>query len=131
MCLCESSWLTAKRKDDDIGPGLWRIHDELYDLRPFFDIHPGGRTWLTLTSGTDITEAYETHHLHIDRVNGILAQYKVGVATRPRNARFTFEDNGFYRTLRRRAVEHLERLNYREQWNTTDVSGIGHFELCL
>ena len=32
-------WLKFKRIDDDIGPGLWRIHDGLYDFRDFTKVH--------------------------------------------------------------------------------------------
>lgn len=29
------SWMNGKRLDDNLGPGLWRVHDGLYDLRDF------------------------------------------------------------------------------------------------
>lgn len=41
-------WLKGKRADDG-AEGLWRIHDELYDLTDFVDNHPGGRDWLIMT----------------------------------------------------------------------------------
>ena len=28
-------WLDSRRVDDNLGPGLWRVHDRLYDLRKF------------------------------------------------------------------------------------------------
>lgn len=48
LCFCAHSWLECKRREDG-AEGLWRIHDELYDLSDFVDIHPGGKSWLTLT----------------------------------------------------------------------------------
>ena len=39
-------WLKFKRLDDDIGPGLWRVHDGLYDLSAFAKKHPGGAEWI-------------------------------------------------------------------------------------
>lgn len=41
-------WLAGKREDDN-AEGLWRVHDKLYDLTTFVEIHPGGREWLELT----------------------------------------------------------------------------------
>ncbi len=28
-------WMDSKRKDDDVGKSLWRVHDKLYDLTNF------------------------------------------------------------------------------------------------
>ena len=52
-------WLECKRKADGIDKNLWRIHDNLYDLSAFASRHPGGRRWIEVTKGTDITEAFE------------------------------------------------------------------------
>lgn len=41
-------WLEGRRKVDG-AEGLWRIHDELYDLSHWIHKHPGGSEWLTLT----------------------------------------------------------------------------------
>lgn len=41
------------------------------------------------------------------KVTGILAKYKVREATEPRNIRLTFDENGFYQTLKRRVVAQL------------------------
>ena len=37
-----TQWLKAKRIDDDCE-GLWRIHDDLYDLSGWEKNHPGSR----------------------------------------------------------------------------------------
>ena len=40
-----TQWLAAKRLEDDCG-GLWRIHDDLYDLTGWAKHHPGeARQW--------------------------------------------------------------------------------------
>ena len=36
-------WLRGKAKDDNIGPGKWRVHNKLYDLKEFAARHPGGK----------------------------------------------------------------------------------------
>jgi Cytochrome b5-like Heme/Steroid binding domain len=47
--------------DDDYG-NLLRVHDNLYDLSPFVEKHPGGSQWLEVIRGTDITELFECSH---------------------------------------------------------------------
>lgn len=103
-------WLDGKRVDDR-AEGLWRIHDNLYDLTEFIDRHPGGPDWLRLTKGTDITEAFEAHHL-TPNPEAILPKYKVRAAKEPRLYKFTFKEDGFYRTLRNRVIAELPKLNY-------------------
>ncbi|XP_055590306.1 cytochrome b5-related protein-like [Uranotaenia lowii] len=104
-------WLEGKRLDDG-ADGFWRIHDTLYDLSEFIDRHPGGPDWLRLTKGTDITEAFETHHIRM-RAEDLLPKFKVGPAKGPRNVRLTFREDGFYLTLKRRVREELPKLDLK------------------
>ncbi|GBP72168.1 Cytochrome b5-related protein [Eumeta japonica] len=101
-------WLRGKALDDG-AEGLWRVHDKIYDLKDFMDKHPGGAEWLELTQGTDITEAFETHHINAS-VEKVLEKYYVRDATLPRNSPFTFNDNGFYRTLKRAVREEIKKI---------------------
>ncbi|XP_071447528.1 cytochrome b5-related protein-like [Hetaerina americana] len=99
-------WLVGKRNDDSTGD-LWRIHNQLYDLTDFVKIHPGGADWLTLTKGTDITEAFESHHLS-ERPSRMLERFRVREASGPRNSTYTFAKDGFYLTLRDRVRKQLK-----------------------
>nr|XP_021200684.2 cytochrome b5-related protein [Helicoverpa armigera] len=101
-------WLSGKAMDDG-AEGLWRIHDKLYDLTSFMKRHPGGEEWLELTQGTDITEAFESHHLN-PSTEKILTQYYIRDAKTPRNSPFTFKEDGFYKTLKRAAFEELKKI---------------------
>ena len=96
-------WLNYKRQDDDIGKGLWRVHDGLYDLRSFR--HPGGSEWIHMTEGQDITEAFEAAHIRFAYTEKILKNYFVKKIETPRNSLTTFEPDGFYRTLRAKAAK--------------------------
>ncbi|CAG2053689.1 unnamed protein product [Timema podura] len=98
-------WLEGKREDDG-AEGLWRVHDDLYDVSTFVDKHPGGADWLKLTKGTDITEAFESHHI-TNRAETTLKKFFVRKATTRRNSPYTFEEDGFYRTLKKRVREIL------------------------
>lgn len=45
-------WLEKKKKEDG-AEGLWRIHDNLYDLTTWMKKHPGGSHWLECTKVTN------------------------------------------------------------------------------
>jgi cytochrome b involved in lipid metabolism len=62
----------------------------MYDLTEFVAQHPGGKSWLELTKGQDITALFHTHHLEIDKVTPILEKYYVGECPTPRPSRFEF-----------------------------------------
>ncbi|XP_049529706.1 cytochrome b5-related protein-like [Anopheles darlingi] len=103
------NWLEGRRYDDG-AEGLWRIGDNLYDLASFIQSHPGGPDWLRITKGTDITEAFETHHIG-RRAEQLLPKFYVRPATHPRNVRLTFNEQGFYRTLKRRIRQRLDSID--------------------
>ncbi|CAB3238963.1 unnamed protein product [Arctia plantaginis] len=110
-------WLAGKSMDDG-AEGLWRIHDKLYDLTKFIKLHPGGEEWLELTKGTDITEAFESHHLN-PAAEKILTQYYIKDAKTPRNSPFTFKEDGFYKTLKKVVFEELKKIP-KDGTKTTD-----------
>ncbi|XP_072939420.1 cytochrome b5-related protein-like [Epargyreus clarus] len=101
-------WIAGKRIEDG-AEGLWRIHDNLYDLTDFIAIHPGGSDWLTITKGTDITEAFETHHIH-GVAETLLPKFLVRKTQTPRNSPFTFEEHGFYKTLKSKIAEKVKDI---------------------
>lgn len=104
---------------------MWRIHDKLYDLSKFANNHPGGKFWIAGTKGTDITEAFETHHL-MGKAEKLLPKYFVKEAKEPRNITLTLNDDGFYKVLKKRVVEKLNEID-QEPARTTDVSMIFGF----
>ncbi|CAG9559666.1 unnamed protein product [Danaus chrysippus] len=101
-------WITGKALDDN-AEGLWRVHDKLYDLSSFMKSHPGGEEWLELTKGTDITEAFESHHLN-PTTEKILNKFYIRDAKGPRNSPFTFHEDGFYKTLKKTVFEELKNI---------------------
>ena len=107
-------WLDGKRIDDKLGgkgSHLWRIHDGLYDLTNFISKHPGGDDVIEATEGIDITEAFEASHpINPRKLQAILNKYFVRKIEEPRTSRFTFKDDGFYRTLKRKAEPILKSV---------------------
>lgn len=105
--------MQAKRKDDNVEDGLWRIQNHLYDLSEFMFKHPGGEFWIKMSKGHDITELFLSHHLNSDRLEPLLKKYRVRETTRPRNSKFQFDEDGFYMTLRRRVATQLPEIKKR------------------
>ncbi|XP_042223121.1 cytochrome b5-related protein-like [Homarus americanus] len=101
-------WMNGKRIDDDVGP-YWRIHNKLYDMTDFIEKHPGGQDWLLATKGTDITEAFESAHIGTAAEN-LLHKYYVNDILTPRNSPYTFHENGFYKTFKRKVQPVLKRV---------------------
>ena len=130
-----TQWLAAKRQEDDCD-GLWRIHDDLYDLSGWEKHHPGearrrifrmteryfhhsgGRNWLDLTRGTDCTEAFETFHV-FGVPQSTLSKFWVRKATTPRRYRFTFYPDGFFKTLQRKAAKILKETGTGPDWSSS------------
>lgn len=90
------------------------MHDKLYDLTEFIDRHPGGKQWLELTKGVDITEQFETHHV-TDKAEQLLPKFYVRDAKLPRNYDFTYKPDGFYRTLKRKVAAQLPDVDRRPE----------------
>ncbi|XP_050511041.1 cytochrome b5-related protein-like isoform X1 [Diabrotica virgifera virgifera] len=108
MFLTSHVWMDERRQTDG-AEGFWRIHDGLYDFTNFINQHPGGSDWLKLTKGTDISEAFETHHIS-EIPEKLIEKYFVKKAATKRNVPFTFKDDGFYRVLKREARKKLKDI---------------------
>ncbi|CAH2105611.1 unnamed protein product [Euphydryas editha] len=121
-------WLMGKAMDDG-AEGLWRVHDRLYDLEDFVHNHPGGAEWLELTKGTDITEAFESHHIK-KIAEDMLQQFYVRDAKTPRNSPFTFKEDGFFRTLKKAVREELKKVP-KDVSKYTDMITDGLLATCL
>ena len=103
------SWLAGKRIDDN-AEGLWRVHDKLYDLTDFVQRHPGGAEWLEMTKGIDITEQFETHHI-TGKAEQLLTKFYIRDAALPRNYNFTYKENGFFKTLKRKVAGKIDSVD--------------------
>lgn len=73
--------------------------------------------------GTDVTEAFESYHI-TDKASQVLPKFFVRDASKPRNYKFTFNENGFYRKLKRRAAKKLESLDRHCIWKSKLISDI-------
>jgi hypothetical protein len=109
-------WMDGKRIDDN-AEGLWRVHDKLYDLTDFIKQHPGGSEWLEMTKGVDITEQFEAHHI-TDMAEKTLEKFFVRNAQQSRNYKITFDENGFFKTLKRKVAAKVKNLDQSEVYKS-------------
>lgn len=65
------------------------------------DIDVSGKEWITSTQGTDITEVFESYHIFA-KSQAMLSKYYVKDISSPRNSPYTFHENGFYKTFKRK-----------------------------
>lgn len=65
----------------------------------------------------DITEAFESYHI-TPKASLVLSKYYVRDAKDPRNYKFTYEEEGFYRTLKRRVAQKLESVSRDDIWKS-------------
>ncbi len=65
-----------------------------------------------IEKGTDITEPFETHHLH-SKAEKLLPKYYVKEAAAPRNYKITFNEDGFYMRLKGKVKDRLKSLDNR------------------
>lgn len=94
-------------------PRYWYIHGKPYDLSAYVDKHPGGRAFLLLGKGRDVTELVESvHAMTAENWRKVLLKYEVqGAPEAPRlGGGFDWEPSGdnnasgdvFYAELKRR-----------------------------
>jgi len=114
--LAEIDALAPNRKLPETNALYHYIHGKAYDLRPFYNSHPGGADILQLTAGLpDATPAFESYHAFADR-DGILERikaYRVPDHVLEKDGDvipkelYAFDEDGFYRTLTRRVRAHF------------------------
>jgi len=73
--------------------------------------------------GTDITELFESHHLS-PTASHLLEKYYIKDADLPRNYNLTYDENGFYKTLKRRVIIALSTLDRSAIWMSKFISDV-------
>lgn len=71
---------------------------------------------MNLLQGTDITEAFESHHL-TSKPSELLDKFYISDISEKRNYFLTFDENGFYRTLKSRIAEKLKTIDKKKLEN--------------
>ena len=76
----------------------------LSDIFIYFIREITGKMWIEETQGLDVTESFETSHLFED-ARRILPKYFIRKTSEPRQSPYTFKENGFYQTLKRKVKD--------------------------
>lgn len=89
---------------------LWFIDGKAYDLSEFISKHPGGPAALRLGQGTNCSELFRCYHFKKNPPQKLFERYEVEVdrndpliIERLGSSGFTFEEDGFYKTIQRRS----------------------------
>lgn len=77
----------------------------------------------------DITEFFETHHFS-GNPEKLLPKFFVRNAAKSRNFKFTFEENGFYKTLKRRAAEKLKTIDKSPAQRSKVICSSNPIKIC-
>ena len=115
--------MSTEAFSNTLNPKWWYLHGKAYDFSPFASRHPGGAQAINLGKGRDCTALFESYHTWLPG-NTILEKYAIkdddeddndnnddnDSVTKPL---FTFEENGFYRTLKRRTGEYFQSNGYK------------------
>lgn len=90
--------------DGDFTQFLTVIRGQVYDLREFWQRHPGGADVIRLAAGRDSSVLFESYHPLSAQKR--LEPYKVGVCADPKVP--SQQDEAFFVTLRERTEEYLK-----------------------
>lgn len=126
--------------DDADSPILLNLYGRVYDVTSFADRHPGGRRILQDAANLDLPDAtplFESYHAfrNASEMLSKLALYDTGRPSAYPQL-FTFEEDGFYRDVRRRAANVLPpcpRFGSPGSLTTCMVKGgmVSHMHLLL
>lgn len=78
--------------------------------------------------GTDITEAFESHHIS-QKPREFLKTFYVRDAVDPRNYFFTYDETGFYQTLKKRVASKLKTVDTSVIWKSRFIHDVNLFGL--
>jgi fatty acid desaturase len=90
-------------------PEEWTINGKKYNLKPFYDSHPGGSFALRAARGSDCTGLFESYHIFIDRevLLRMLARYEIKDAPPAEKPAMVYNDD-FYNDLKQAVRDHFK-----------------------
>ena len=89
-------------RQHNTAESLWvAVDGKVYDVTNFLESHPGGKEFLLLGAGRDLTDLLQCYHPFTDKPKKVLQKYLIGELTSFEHPRFR-PDSGFYRECRER-----------------------------
>ena len=111
----EYTWEDVKKHNCE-EVGVWvSVHDKVYDITKFLPNHPGGKEFLLLAAGRDITDLFISYHPFTEKPWDMLKPFEIGTLKTRQYPKFK-EDTGFYKKARERVGEYFKekKINYKE-----------------
>lgn len=84
------------------------IGTKVYDITPWLDRHPGGKTVLLLAAGRDCTDLFDSYHPFTDKPRAMLDSWYIGEMATTEFPQYK-PDTGFYRDLRQAVGDHFRK----------------------
>lgn len=101
----------------------YKIHDKLYDLTEFINIHPGGRDMFNmLKADTDITPMIYSYHKNPKRILERLPKYEVPM---PESIHIKYETNYSYDTyceLKQLVYDEIREKQIPLHWTNVEIA---------
>lgn len=82
------------------------IGNQVYDITPWLDRHPGGKEILLLSAGRDISDLFVTYHPFTDKAAEVIGKYHIGEVSSTEFPQFA-PDRGFYQECRQKVGEYF------------------------
>jgi fatty acid desaturase/predicted heme/steroid binding protein len=90
------TWEDVKKHNCE-ETGVWvSMYDKVYDITKFLNSHPGGKEFLLLAAGRDITDLFLSYHPFTDKPLKVLDVYQIGTLVTYQYPQFK-KDTGFYK----------------------------------
>lgn len=86
------------------------IGNQVYDITPWLNRHPGGKEILLLVAGRDISDLFVSYHPFSDSAAAVIAKYQIGEISSVEFPQFA-PDRGFYRECRQVVGEYFRKNN--------------------
>jgi len=91
------------------------IEDKVYDITGWLDKHPGGREYLEIGAGRDITYLFDSYHPFSTKPTEILKKYEIGTLTSHEFPVYK-KDTGFYKECKEAVGQYFQKnkLHYKD-----------------
>lgn len=103
------------------------IEGKVYDVTKWIDNHPGGKEYINLAAGRDITYLFDSYHPFTDKPTEILKKFEIGTLKTTEFPVYK-KDTGFYKELKESVGKYFKdnNLHYKSPW-----AGLGRMAALL
>lgn len=91
------------------------IGNQVYDITPWLERHPGGKDILLLTAGRDISDLFVTYHPFTNKAAEVISKFHIGEVSTTEFPQFA-PDRGFYQECRQKVGDYFRenKLDHKD-----------------